>query len=244
MSCSVRARDKVMSEGETYPGEGVRNNSILDDGEGSSSVGSTSEAYLRLIEERDEVDAESCPIVHRLITQELERISKGAGKLEVKKEYIDLVTNEPVTLNLKALLPDASKTYPKINYAGRILGPKGTYLKALKAETKTRMVILGRGTLKDKAKEDELRNGNDPNYSHLHEDMHVEIQVRAPAAEAYAKIAYALKCLRIQLLNDGKNLPWIASATTHVDQGRFGGSDPSTPEYTDTGTFYQPTQSR
>lgn len=44
--------------------------------------------------------------------------------------------------------------------------------------------------------EDELRMSGDPRYSHLLEDLHVEISTFAAPAEAHARIAYALAEVR------------------------------------------------
>lgn len=60
----------------------------------------------------------------------------------------------------------------------------------------TKMAILGRGSMRDKHKEEELRLSGDPKFSHLHEDLHVEITAFAPPAEAHARIAYALADVR------------------------------------------------
>jgi len=44
--------------------------------------------------------------------------------------------------------------------------------------------------------EEELRLSGDPKFSHLHDDLHVEITAFAPPAEAHARIAYALADVR------------------------------------------------
>ena len=44
--------------------------------------------------------------------------------------------------------------------------------------------------------EEELRSSGDPKFSHLLEDLHVEITAFAPPAEAHARIAYALAEVR------------------------------------------------
>lgn len=46
------------------------------------------------------------------------------------------------------------------------------------------------------SQEDELRMSGDPRYSHLLEDLHVEISTFAAPAEAHARIAYALAEVR------------------------------------------------
>ncbi|KAF4524220.1 hypothetical protein B566_EDAN006468 [Ephemera danica] len=45
-------------------------------------------------------------------------------------------------------------------------------------------------------KEEELRGSNDPKFSHLSDDLHVEVTAFAPPAEAHARIAYALAEIR------------------------------------------------
>lgn len=41
-----------------------------------------------------------------------------------------------------------------------------------------------------------MRNSGDPKFSHLKDDLHVEITAFAPPAEAHARIAYALTEVR------------------------------------------------
>lgn len=53
-------------------------------------------------------------------------------------------------------------------------------LKRIQAETQTKMSILGRGSMKDKGKEEQLRSSNDPGYEHLNEDLHVLIEALPP----------------------------------------------------------------
>ena len=68
----------------------------------------------------------------------------------------------------------------KYNLVGRLLGPKGLTLKRIQAETNTKMSILGRGSMRDKQKEEELRNSSDPTYKHLSDDLHVLIEAIPP----------------------------------------------------------------
>ena len=46
------------------------------------------------------------------------------------------------------------------------------------------------------SQEEELRAAGDPKFSHLSEDLHVEVTAFAPPAEAYARMAYALTEVR------------------------------------------------
>ncbi|XP_063840016.1 LOW QUALITY PROTEIN: KH domain-containing, RNA-binding, signal transduction-associated protein 3-like [Scylla paramamosain] len=91
------------------------------------------------------------------------------------------------------------------NFVGKLLGPKGNSMKRLQEETLTKMAVLGRGSMRDKQKEEELRASGDPKYVHLLEDLHVEITAFASPAEAHARIAYALAEVRRYLVPDNND---------------------------------------
>ena len=55
----------------------------------------------------------------------------------------------------------------QFNFVGKLLGPKGNSLKRMQEETLTKMAVLGRGSMRDKEKEEEMRKSGDPKYSHL-----------------------------------------------------------------------------
>lgn len=68
------------------------------------------------------------------------------------------------------------------------------------------MTVLGRNSMRDRVKEEELRSSKDPKYAHLNSDLHVEISTIAPPAEAYARIAYAMAELRKYLIPDSNDI--------------------------------------
>ncbi|CAH2245412.1 jg12917 [Pararge aegeria aegeria] len=88
------------------------------------------------------------------------------------------------------------------NFVGKLLGPKGNSLKRLQEDTMCKMAVLGRGSMKDRQKEEELRLSGDPKFAHLSDELHVEISAFATPAEAHARIAYALAELRRFLVPD------------------------------------------
>ena len=53
----------------------------------------------------------------------------------------------------------------------------------MQAETQTKMTILGRGSMRDKRKEEELRTGGDPMHAHLNDDLHILIEVAGQFSE-------------------------------------------------------------
>ena len=88
-----------------------------------------------------------------------------------------------------------------------------------------KMAVLGRGSMKDRKKEDELRASGEPRYAHLGEDLHVEISTFAAPAEAHARIAYALAEVRrflvpvsIKLTINEIHFKLIQSITSHSGQ--------------------------
>merc|ERR1711874_132860 len=67
------------------------------------------------------------------------------------------------------------------------------------------MAVLGKGSMRDKQKEAELRNSCDPKHCHLQEDLHVEITAFSSPAEAHARIAYALSEVRKYMIPDSND---------------------------------------
>lgn len=69
--------------------------------------------------------------------------------------------------------------FPNYNFVGRLLGPRGNSLKRVEATTHCRVYIRGRGSVKDAAKEEMLRDK--PGYEHLNEQLHVLVEAEFPA---------------------------------------------------------------
>ncbi|KAM3842474.1 KH domain-containing, RNA-binding, signal transduction-associated protein 3-like [Diretmus argenteus] len=111
-------------------------------------------------------------------------------------------TNASATMphGKKVLIP--VKQFPKFNFVGKLLGPRGNSLKRLQEDTLTEMSILGKGSMRNKEKEEELRKSGEAKYHHLNEDLHVLIEVFAPPAEAYARMGHALEEIKKFLIPD------------------------------------------
>ncbi|XP_049835158.1 KH domain-containing, RNA-binding, signal transduction-associated protein 1-like [Schistocerca gregaria] len=117
-----------------------------------------------------------------------------------QRRMVDITRDKPIKVTVRVVVP--VRDHPKFNFVGKLLGPKGNSLKRLQEDTMTKMAILGRGSMRDKHKEEELRCSGDPKFSHLSDDLHVEITAFAPPAEAHARIAYALAEVRRFLVPD------------------------------------------
>ncbi|XP_072890668.1 KH domain-containing, RNA-binding, signal transduction-associated protein 1-like isoform X3 [Hemitrygon akajei] len=149
--------------------------------------------YLpELMAERDSLDPS---FVHgsRLLSAEIEKVQKGEKK-EDEKRFLDILTQKNIKLSERCLIPVAQ--FPKFNFVGKLLGPRGNSLKRLQEDTGTKMSILGKGSMRDKAKEDELRKGGEAKYAHLNSDLHVLVEVFAPPTEAYSRMYHAMEELK------------------------------------------------
>ncbi|CAL4064274.1 unnamed protein product, partial [Meganyctiphanes norvegica] len=138
-----------------------------------------------------------------LLRTKIERLQTSGRSLLMRSEerkMADVTKDKAVKLTIRILVP--VKDHPKFNFVGKLLGPKGNSLKRLQEETMTKMAILGRGSMRDKQKEEELRLTGDPKFLHLQDDLHVEVTAVAPPAEAHARLAYALTEIRRYLVPD------------------------------------------
>uniref|UniRef100_A0A668A931 KH domain-containing, RNA-binding, signal transduction-associated protein 1 n=1 Tax=Myripristis murdjan TaxID=586833 RepID=A0A668A931_9TELE len=148
--------------------------------------------YLpELLAEKDSLDS-SFTHAMKLISAEIERIQKGETKKETDKEtYLDLFATRNLKLKERVLIP--TKQYPRVNFVGKILGPQGNTIKRLQEETGAKISVLGKGSMRDKNKEEELRKGGEAKYAHLAMELHVFIEVTAPIPEAYLRMAHAME---------------------------------------------------
>ncbi|EFO22249.1 hypothetical protein LOAG_06236 [Loa loa] len=74
-----------------------------------------------------------------------------------------------ITIQEKIMIPQR----PDCKFIGRILGPRGISVKQLEAQTDCRILIRGKGSVKDARREARLRNR--PGWEHLAEPLHVLI---------------------------------------------------------------------
>ncbi|XP_021248371.1 KH domain-containing, RNA-binding, signal transduction-associated protein 2 isoform X4 [Numida meleagris] len=159
------------------------------------------EKYLpELMAEKDSLDPS---FVHamRLLADEIEKFQGSEGKKEdEEKKYLDVISNKNIKLSERVLIP--VKQYPKFNFVGKLLGPRGNSLKRLQEETGAKMSILGKGSMRDKAKEEELRKSGEAKYAHLSDELHVLIEVFAPPGEAYSRMSHALEEIKKFLVPD------------------------------------------
>ncbi|XP_004244007.1 KH domain-containing protein At5g56140 isoform X3 [Solanum lycopersicum] len=87
--------------------------------------------------------------------------------------------------------------YPSLplqyNFVGRLLGPRGNSLKRVEATTECRVLIRGRGSIKDPVKEEMMRGK--PGYEHLNEPLHVIVEAELPVEIIDARLLQAREIL-------------------------------------------------
>ncbi|KAK8644047.1 hypothetical protein V6N13_013320 [Hibiscus sabdariffa] len=84
-------------------------------------------------------------------------------------------------------------SYPNYNFVGRLLGPRGNSLKRVEANTECRVLIRGRGSIKDPAREEMMRGK--PGYEHLNEPLHILVEAELPVEIVDARLMQAREIL-------------------------------------------------
>ncbi|XP_030524877.1 KH domain-containing protein At5g56140-like isoform X2 [Rhodamnia argentea] len=84
--------------------------------------------------------------------------------------------------------------FPNYNFVGRLLGPRGNSLKRVEASTECRVLIRGRGSIKDPTREEMMRGK--PGYEHLNEPLHILIEAELPVEIIDARLIQARDVLQ------------------------------------------------
>ncbi|XP_029034780.2 protein held out wings isoform X2 [Osmia bicornis bicornis] len=151
--------------------------------------------YLsQLLKDRKQLAAFPNVFIHveRLLDEEIAKVRASLFQISgVKKE--PLILPEPegkiITLTEKVYVP--VKEHPDFNFVGRILGPRGMTAKQLEQETGCKIMVRGKGSMRDKKKE-ELNRGK-PNWEHLTDELHVLLTVEDTENRATLKLARAVE---------------------------------------------------
>lgn len=146
--------------------------------------------------------SEDFPLAALLLDEAIERIY-ATGRIPGREMYADVFKQKIMKVTQKVFVP--VRQFPKFNFQGKILGPRGNSLRNLQKETLCRIMIKGRHSMRDTNKEEELRQSGEPQHNHLHKDLYVEISTIARPAEAHARIAYALAEIRKYLIPDSND---------------------------------------
>ncbi|XP_048765203.1 KH domain-containing RNA-binding protein qki.L-like isoform X5 [Ostrea edulis] len=155
---------------------------------------STPEYLAQLLKDKKQIQAFPNVFVHleKLLDEEINRVRlqlfhhKGNGRIPL--ELPDPIG--PVqTVSEKLYVP--VKEHPDFNFVGRILGPRGMTAKELEQFTGCKIMVRGKGSMRDKKKEEQ--NRGKPNWEHLNEELHVLITVEDTINRAEVKMAKAME---------------------------------------------------
>lgn len=129
--------------------------------------------------------------VEKLLDEEINRVRIAIFQCEFNHEPLQLPDGiGEINIHQEKLYVPI-KQYPDYNFVGRILGPRGMTAKQLETETGCKIMVRGKGSMRDKKKED-LNKGK-PNWEHLNEDLHVIIQCEDTENRAKIKMSRAIE---------------------------------------------------
>lgn len=128
--------------------------------------------------------------VERLLDEEISKVRINLFQVSGGKNPLVLPDEQgaQVTLTEKVYVP--IKDYPDFNFVGRILGPRGLTAKELEKQTGCKIMIRGKGSMRDKNKESQ--NKGKPNWDHLNDELHVLITVEDTVERARLKLDRAV----------------------------------------------------
>uniref|UniRef100_UPI00358FF9C2 KH domain-containing RNA-binding protein QKI-like isoform X2 n=1 Tax=Myxine glutinosa TaxID=7769 RepID=UPI00358FF9C2 len=135
--------------------------------------------------------------VRRTMYQDTLSVGTGIGNCEMA---LPDAQGPGVSLQEKLFVP--VKEFPDFNFVGRILGPRGLTAKQLETETGCKIMVRGRGSMRDKKKEEQ--NRGKPNWEHLNEDLHVLVSVEDTRNRADIRLARAVAEVRQLLVPSGE----------------------------------------
>ncbi|EEZ99237.2 held out wings [Tribolium castaneum] len=160
----------------------------------NASTQSIADYLAQLLKDRKQLAAFPNVFIHveRLLDEEIAKVRASLFQINgVKKEPLVLPEADgPVTtLTEKVYVP--VKEHPDFNFVGRILGPRGMTAKQLEQETGCKIMVRGKGSMRDKKKEDQ--NRGKPNWEHLSDDLHVLLTVEDTENRAQIKLQRAVE---------------------------------------------------
>ncbi|KAF6777964.1 hypothetical protein AHF37_02361 [Paragonimus kellicotti] len=141
-------------------------------------------------------------ILEKEITRVRERLFHLNESFRKSENELPEPAGNITTLQEKVFVP--VKENPNYNFVGRLLGPRGLTAKQLEQDLECKIMVRGRGSLRDKKKED--MNRGKSNWEHLDEDLHVLVSVEDFENRAAIKLRRATETIRT-FLEQGVRTP-------------------------------------
>jgi len=130
------------------------------------------------------------PQIQRLVDLEIWRIRQKLFEDDFNIDLqLPLPDGEKATLVEKVFLP--CKKYPEVNFVGRIIGPRGQTAKQIENATGCKVMIRGKGSMREGDRSPRARN----QVEHLEEDLHVLLHCDDTPDRARIRIKKAIELI-------------------------------------------------
>jgi len=184
--------------------------------------GAEEEKWAALEAELASLDETATPTVCRFLRAEIERRKSVAANPEFirrKAESVKLV---------QKMFVDVDAAYPDFNYVGKILGPAGRHAKRIAQEANVKLAIQGKGSSKDKEKEEEQLLSGSPEFEHLKQPLHVRVESVSSPLRAWENMQRAINMLTPLMTseNEGSDAPTTAVGANGVVRAVLGARMP------------------
>jgi len=173
----------------------------------STNTQSIADYLAQLLKDKKALAAFPNVFLHleRLLDDEIGKVRGNLFQINGKKTeplVLPDASGTPINLSEKVYVP--IKEYPDFNFVGRILGPRGMTTKQLEQETGCKIMVRGKGSMRDKKKEDQ--NRGKPNWEHLNDELHVLITVEDAENRASMKLQRAVdEVKKLLTVSDGED---------------------------------------
>jgi hypothetical protein len=134
-------------------------------------------------------------ITNGIVASEIARIQSGG------LENLNFIELHQAKTKVEFRVKIPNKEFPQLNFVGKILGQGGENVKRLQEATGVRIAVLGWGSMKDKKKQEELRQQGGK-YAHLNHDLHVWFEAQGHPIDCYTRIVNAFRLVHPFLTPD------------------------------------------
>ncbi|KAG8187394.1 hypothetical protein JTE90_016939 [Oedothorax gibbosus] len=167
----------------------------------NNNAANTADYLAQLLKDKKQLAAFPNVFLHleRLLDDEINKVRNNLFQVNGgKKEPMVLPEADGPIIARSEKVYVPVKDHPDYNFVGRILGPRGMTAKQLEQETGCKIMVRGKGSMRDKKKEEQ--NRGKPNWEHLNDELHVLITVEDTNDRATVKLARAVEEIKKLLI--------------------------------------------
>lgn len=167
----------------------------------NNNAQNTADYLAQLLKDKKQLAAFPNVFLHleRLLDEEINKVRISLFQINgCKKEPLVLPEADGPIIARSEKVYVPVKDHPDYNFVGRILGPRGMTAKQLEQETGCKIMVRGRGSMRDKKKEEQ--NRGKANWEHLNDDLHVLITVEDTGNRAAVKLQRAVEEIKKLLI--------------------------------------------